>query len=430
MTLAVFELNDSGIGHGSNADNWQYSPGFALLDGGNIVTGQAARDQAWLHPQRSFQHYWHQLNLSPLSIQNNTARHHADLAYAQLQQLCLDSGEPEQVILAVPGNFSREQLALLLGLAKALPFNAVGLVDSAVAAASIQPPNGPALHLDIQQHQSLVTRLNGRGELHSDTVETINNLGLKQLLDHWAHYVADQFIRQYRYDPLHTAQGEQQLYNQLPGWLQTLHTESQVAVSLNTTRGNLDLNLLRDGLLASAEPRLQQLQQTVETLRQKDEMLYISHRIAQLPGVAKRLGEHRQLSANAVLDGCLDYRKQICSNTEALSFITSLSVSSADSGQPSSTNMGSGHIAPSHILVGHCAMNIGSQLTLRLGEQGIERCEQQQADLLLTNNGFGLQLQSRSGVTVKAPSQLHSGSVIELQGQRLQLISVESQAEH
>ena len=434
MTLAVFDLNDSAIGSGSNPDNWQQTPAFALLDKDNIVTGAAARSQAWLHPQNSFQHYWHQLNLSPLSVQNNAARHHADLAYAQLQQLYLDSGKPEQVILAVPGSFSREQMGLLLGLAKALPFQAIGLVDSAVAAVSQQPPSGNALHLDIQQHQSLITRIDCTDTLHSSTLEVINNLGLKQLMDHWAHHIADQFIRQYRYDPLHTANGEQQLYDQLPGWLNTLCHEPQVAVSLHTAKGNFDLNLMRDELLASAATRLQQLQQAVEALRTHSETLYLSHRIAQLPGIAERFSHHQLLSASAVLEGCLGHQAQICSTSESLSFITSLTLNTPVAGtitqaeSDTSTN-GNIDLAPSHLLAGHRALAIDRQLNLKLNGQGVERCEQQQADLVIVNNGSGVQLQPGTGVTVSAPASLQAGSVIELQGQRLQLICVEQQAE-
>ncbi|MDM3870727.1 hypothetical protein QSV34_05110 [Porticoccus sp. W117] len=418
--LAVFDLNDSAIGHGSSADNWQHSPGFARLADGGIVTGEAARSRAWLNPQQSFQQYWQQLNLTPLAVHTNSARHHADLAYAQLQQLHKDSGEPGQVILAVPGSFNREQLGLLLGLAKALPFEAVGLVDSALAAVSTQPPTGTALHLDIQQHQSLITRLDKRGELCSVDHEAVSNLGLKQLLDHWAHQVADQFISQYRYDPLHTAEGEQQLYDQLPHWLASLQREPQVAVSLKSGKGNFEINLMREPLLASAEARLKQLQQAVEELWQNGETLYLSHRAAQIPGLRRRLGEHQVLASDAVLQGCLGHQQQLCSDPQSLHLINALQVA-AQAPVADTTP------APqaSHLLVGHRALAIGEQLALRATGSDVEPCEPEQADLVLTNNGSGLVLQTPSEVDVSAPSPLQPGAIIQLQQHRLQLIVVD-----
>ncbi|UTW44140.1 hypothetical protein KFE80_06900 [bacterium SCSIO 12696] len=422
MTLAVFDLNDSAIGHGNNAESWQYSPGFALLADGRIITGEEARNKAWLNPQQSFQQYWHQLNLSPLAVHNNSARHHADLAYAQLQQLYRDSGEPQQVILAVPGSFNREQLGLLLGLVKPLPFSAIGLVDSAVAAVSTQPPSGSALHLDIQQHQSLITRLDNHGELHSTGLEAVSNLGMKQLLDHWAHYVADQFIRQYRYDPLHTASGEQQLYDQLPQWLATAREEPQIAVSLDTPKGDFHLNLMRDDLLACAQPRLKQLRQAVEAQRLNGESLYLSHRAAHILGLPQQLGDHRVLPASAVLQGCLNNRSQICTDSDSLGFVSALTLEASTTADAPPAAVSA--VSPSHLLVGHRALPLGRQLGLRNTAAGIEACDSDQAEVVLDNRGSQLQIQTVSGVSLSAPDSLQAGAVIEWQQQRLQLIVV------
>ncbi|MGS2724360.1 hypothetical protein ACVBEJ_11520 [Porticoccus sp. GXU_MW_L64] len=420
MTLAVFDLNDSAIGHGSSADNWQHSPGLARVEDGRIVTGEIARSRAWLDPQQSFQQFWQQLNLTPLAVHTNSARHHADLAYAQLQQLHKDSGEPEQVILAVPGSFNREQLGLLLGLANALPFKAVGLVNSALAAVSTQPPTGPALHLDIQQHQSLITRLDHRNELRSLDSDAVSNLGMKQLLDHWAHQVAEQFISQYRYDPLHTADGEQQLYDQLPHWLATLQREPQVAASLHSSKGDFDINLMREPLLASGESRLKQLQQAVEELRQNGETLYLSHRAAQIPGLRRRLGEHQVLASDAVLQGCLGHKQQLCGDSQSLHLINALRVATPVPAADSESSS-----RPSHLLVGHRALTIGEQLALRVTGSVVEPCDPEQGDLLLINKGSGLLLQTPAEVEVSAPPTLQPGSIIQVQQHRLQLIVVD-----
>jgi molecular chaperone DnaK (HSP70) len=57
------------------------------------------------------------------------------VAYAQLAALATDlPGDARDTLLAVPGWYSREQLAVLLGVAREAGFTVVGLVDAGLAA--------------------------------------------------------------------------------------------------------------------------------------------------------------------------------------------------------------------------------------------------------------------------------------------------------
>ena len=134
MSLKVIELNDRAIKVGDSSGIIVESPGFALAVGNGLELGEAAEQQARLQPTNSYNKYWHELSMEPLAHANNI-RHYADIAYAQLLHLA-ELGEIDgDAIFAVPGNFTRQQLAILLGLAKQCPFNTVGVVDSALTAA-------------------------------------------------------------------------------------------------------------------------------------------------------------------------------------------------------------------------------------------------------------------------------------------------------
>src|SRR5690606_24786455 len=229
------------------------APGVALLESKGIATGDDAFRQAWLFPQRSYTQFWHQLNLAPLPAGNQYARHFADLAYAQLHHLHRALGAPGEVLFAIPGSFSRDQLAILLGLANALPVKTLGLVDAAVAAASgIGDYRGELLHLDIQLHQAVITRLRAGDTISRESVEILADAGLKHFHGGWAQYIANLFIREYRYDPLHTAEGEQQLFTKPPGWLDQLASRPETTVELDTPRGAFRLSLQRSGLVESS----------------------------------------------------------------------------------------------------------------------------------------------------------------------------------
>ena len=101
MRLAVLELNDQALLI-KNQDGEVFSePGFALHTGEGIVTGIEARKQAWLQPQNVYRQYWRNLNQTELSGDLLWARHHADIAFAQLKTLFNSAGSPERLVISV-----------------------------------------------------------------------------------------------------------------------------------------------------------------------------------------------------------------------------------------------------------------------------------------------------------------------------------------
>jgi len=430
MSIAIIELNDSGLCCGNGHGELIVSPGYALIADQGITTGQAALQRAYLEPRQSFNQFWRQLNLSPLPINSKLARHHADLAYAQLLQLHQDSGSPEKIVFAAPGSFDREQLAILLGLAKAAPFQAIGLVDAAVAATSQTAMTGPLLHLDIQLHQSVITRLNASGEVERSTVELLPELGIKTFYDLWAQYIADQFIRQYRFDPLHTAAGEQQLYDRLPMWLWRLNDATETGVELDSPQGRYRINISRAQLQACSERATLQLRNKLTELRRDGGTLLSSHRIELLPGLTEQLSPTAVLPASAVIDGCLHHLELISGHSEQLPFITRLPISAKTPEQrATSTDKQSSpsHTPrPSHLLYRHRAYAIGNQLAISQSERGLLFNTGTNGDITLVTESGKVHLYS-------GDAQLHctgdrenllTGDSIQWGDERLDLIEV------
>lgn len=326
MGTAIIELNDSAI-QCLHDETFLTMPGYALLTDQGVVTGEEAMRKAWLLPQQSNNQYWHQLSLSPLTGANRYARHHADLAYAQLQSLYRESGKPENIIFAVPGNFTNDQLSILLGLAKASPFNATGLVDSAVAATCHADTTGDVIHIDIQLHSSVITRLECGARITRLQKGQHPDVSLQGFYDTWAHFIANKFINQYRYDPMHTAKGEQQLRNLLPSWLEQLASEDEIEIELSAQQGNFRLNILRAELLAANSQRWQRLAEALATITAKDgqaDTVLISHRLGALPGVENYIDYSDCSAPDAVLIACQTQAEHIVSNSDKLSFVTEL----------------------------------------------------------------------------------------------------------
>ena len=101
------------------------------------------------------------------------------------------------VIFAVPGNFSRQQLAILLGLAHQSPFTTVVVVDSALAATATAAQSEHIVFADIQLHQVLLTKLAVVNDhLVTEGVVQIPGVGSQNFMNLMMQIATDIFIQQ------------------------------------------------------------------------------------------------------------------------------------------------------------------------------------------------------------------------------------------
>ena len=124
------------------------------------------------------------------------------------------------LIAAVPGSLSGDQLGVLLGIAQEAGLAIRGFVDSAVLMASAAPLPARCWLLDLHLTRACLTELHAGDEVARGDVQEFPGCGLLSCLDGWANLLADRFVQDTRFDPLHSADTEQQLYNQLYDWTQ------------------------------------------------------------------------------------------------------------------------------------------------------------------------------------------------------------------
>ncbi|HAJ75238.1 MAG TPA: hypothetical protein DCM64_02165 [Gammaproteobacteria bacterium] len=370
MSLKVIELNDCGIAVGDESGIITQSPGFALAVGNSLEIGENAEQQARLQPTNSYNKYWHELSLEPLAHGNNI-RHFADIAYAQLLHLAEIGQVDADVIFAVPGNFTRQQLAILLGLAKQSPFTAVGVVDSALAAAIAAVQSDAIIYADIQLHQVVLTKLKCvAGQLHTDSVIQVPGVGSQNFMDLMMQLSTGLFIQQCRFNPQHDANSEQQLYNELPRWLQQSDADrSSLILELKTESAVHTAKMPRESLISNLNGQYNKINQQIESLAtEHDVQLLLSSRLSALPGLTAALKQHRDLlvlDPHSVNTACLDYRDLITGGDEAIRLIDKLPMQAAIDGGAASTaetpasdtNIGD---QPTHVLYLNRALAVGA----------------------------------------------------------------------
>ena len=169
-----------------------------------------------LAPQEMNTRYWQQCEKS--SISNNTAgmRNAADVLWMHLSKLKKQNGITE-LVLVVPSHYQSTNLELLLGITESLEIKVMAIVNGALLALQNKlGADGRFVHLDVQLHHTVVSYIevqNGIARL--DDVEIIQGVSIQAMNDELLKTLQTHFIQNDRFDPLHNAETEQQLFDDL-----------------------------------------------------------------------------------------------------------------------------------------------------------------------------------------------------------------------
>ena len=344
MSSVAIELNDAGVAIAKDGALLRESPGYALVDGDRVLVGTEAQRKARLQPRHVHSEFWERLGSDPLPRPSRLARCQADLARAHLAHLWGPLSEDcDSVIFAVPGSFSRTQLGLLLGIAQSISIPVVGMVDGAVAGIPDFTPKAEGrgsrragsdaklLHIDLQLHRAVVTRLCRAPTLRRTNVDTSSRVGLAVLWDACVALIAEEFVRQTRFDPLYRARTEQQLYDLLPRCLERLRQDTRVAIRMNDGSRSRRIVLRRSQLVEAMSPYTRRLASLVQAARGSDKAttLHLSARAYAVPGLAHALGgvsdsEPVGLEPGASALGALARDRELRSSDGSIRFVSAV----------------------------------------------------------------------------------------------------------
>jgi hypothetical protein len=267
------------------------SPGVALLDPAGTLVGAPAAAAARLQPVLASDRFWSDLSTESLARRDPPVSH-ADLAHAHLSALWQDVAvDGDDAVFAVPGSMRLHQIGLLLGIARRVGIPVAGVVDAAVAACAGLAARASVMHLDLQFHQSVLTEMQGATVLRRRRVEIAPRAGSKAIYAAWAQLISEALVRRTRFDPLHQAATEQQLYQRLPEWLAVMAGRESVDVAIDTVAGSFGATLRREQFTLAAEAWYAQLAELVHAGHRADEpaTLALSSRAALLPALGERL---------------------------------------------------------------------------------------------------------------------------------------------
>jgi hypothetical protein len=363
MTLAALELNDQSLLIQSEDQTRYYEPGYARLTSSGIVTGEEARAIAWREPQHSYNQYWCHLNQSPLANRHRFARHNGDIACAQLGSLWEKGGSPDSIIILAPGNFTRTQLSLLLGMVEALPASPSAVIDSALAACLDVEMD--TVHIDMHMHESVVTVCRPQdGAVRIEGQEVFPGLGMGQILNSVARHISDLVIESYRFDPLHSSETEQAIYEEIPHWLTRLQWEQDISIKLESDKGELPCILRKDAVASLIGRRLTNVRTYLEEWR--GSAICLSHPSGMLAGLMNEFAGARVARRTAGTRRALARSADIVNQADGLYRLREL----GRSGAKREAGAVNGESLATHLLCGELALPLSSPVSIRLAENG------------------------------------------------------------
>jgi len=417
--MILLDLNDADVRLCRDSDELYRGPAVAVYHSGSWHFGQAAQRVARMHPQQTNRRYLGRMDADPLPHPAPGAANHADLVYLHLKELAPLVTDP--LVLAVPSTFNADQLGVLLGICQEVGLEVAGFVDSAVAAASTLAGLGDCCCVEVYQHRFDFTHLSLQdGELVRGEATEMNDCGLETLYDSWANVLADRFVQDTRFDPLHTAATEQQLYNQLDDWLhhRAAAGAQELRVVIDQNQQQRQTEASRASLADKTRQRLRSVGDRLEQLQARGEMLVLSERCAALPGMAELLDglqlPWQRLVPNAVALGALRHLDRIASRDGALRLTLRLPADGEAAPRPAPAEAAGTLPAPTHLLCGDLAWPLagaGHGLTVTSHGGGFR-----------LNPGAGVRL---NGEPLREPRDLTLGDHVQQGERELRLIRVE-----
>ena len=365
MVTAAIELCDSALAMVRGNELLAAGPGHAALVDGRLVFGNDARVQLRLNPRQSQRAFWQGLSVTALVAPLGTATTTADLVQGQLASMCGNNTDGTAVIFVVPAGWSVEQLGLLLGIAAELGLPVAGLVDAAVAASRRPCPGRALWHLVAGLQQTWVSRIEQTSGVAALGVRHgIEQFGIDSLERGAAAYVASRFIECSRFDPLHDARSEQQLFDQLEHWMAQAARQEVVALALDygghRHEATLEAAALRERIARLCTPLTQRLRTLISP--REPAVLQVHHRLAEFPGVIESLlalpgCAILQLEPGAAARGALRLR---AAPADSHALTTALAFDQAPlEGTTLPTALGSR--APTHLVFGSRAWRFGER---------------------------------------------------------------------
>ena len=362
--MNILELNDHELNLYDQAGTLIRSePAAAAFKDDTLIFGEPALALSRVSPQTFNNRYLGHAAAQPLPSPIGPAHNFADLVYQHLRTYELQN---KDLTILAPAYFTNEQLGLMLGICQELEINVRGFIDLGLAQMLSEAPGSSFTLIDLEWHRMTATHFSAQsGKLTVSGNRVWEGRGYNHYVEGWMGVIADEFIHRTRFDPLHTGDTEQQLFDQTAAWLQE-GLATRIVVASNGDERELEIEMQR--LADKTRQRLEGLD------LDPNQPLLLSDRVARVPGLEPRLSElHGNVSRANSAESIRVHLPTLCAELPA-DKITRLSTSTTRASPTQPTTVQSHASLATHLLdkdnVAHPMQAFGDavQVSLKPGD--------------------------------------------------------------
>ncbi len=292
-TPLAIDLNDAAVAVVSETGLLHVEPAYVVVADGPARFGADALPVLKRWPRLTSVRYWRDLTAAPLQRPLRAFVSNAEIVAAHLRRLWLTHGTSSQrgLVCATPPWWTPGQITALIDISREYELAILGLVDASVAAVRNEYPGRELLHIDAGLHTLTLTHIRQDGQARVGEREFFPSLGVESLQRLATELIARRFIEHSRFDPLHSAEMEQALFDRLPDWLGRVARDVDARLELKSGtdrfRATIDAADFRERMAAGCEPLLQRLRSRI--VMRGPHVLQVPQRLTDFPGVLDSL---------------------------------------------------------------------------------------------------------------------------------------------
>jgi hypothetical protein len=212
----------------------------------------------------------------------------------------------ERVWMAVPARAAAQGLSAMLAIARNLSLPVDGFVDSAVASVAALGLERSAIVLEVGMHHAAATYIDRDGaQVRRRRTVMSERGGLMSFYQGWLELVSTTMVKRTRFDPLHDAATEQQLFDSLAAWAHEASAQGSANAVLTRGAERFEVALTRDQFAQAAQSLHRELVRLLHELRPAGApvTLIIPSVIGHLPGLRDELEQFVDCELVSLPDG-------------------------------------------------------------------------------------------------------------------------------